>query len=148
MNKGSCHCQYCLLVNHPADLLPWRPGAGELATMSRPAGQQTCCSNSGNSSSSSGSSRNNKHSPGVPHVGRLHENKQQERRKRCRCKDWIFNFVKLRVCANSHMASCRQMLATKNTLENDSGIGARSHFCSKCKNAQVQVQYGYVWKFN
>ena len=36
MNKGSCHCHY-LLVNHPADLLPWRPGAGELAAVATAA---------------------------------------------------------------------------------------------------------------
>jgi len=45
----------------------------------------------------------------------------------------------LRVCADSHMASCGHMLATKNTIKITPASGARSHFCSNCKTVQMQV---------
>ena len=48
-------------------------------------------------------------------------------------------YVNLRVCADSHMASCGHMLATKNTIKMTPASGARSHFCSNCKTVQMQV---------
>ena len=48
-------------------------------------------------------------------------------------------YVNLRVCADSHMASCRHMLATKHTIKMAPASGARSYFCSNCKTVQMQV---------
>ena len=46
--------------------------------------------------------------------------------------------IYVRVCADSHMASCGHMLATKNTIKMTPASGARSHFCSNCKTVQMQ----------
>ena len=82
----------------------------------------------------------------VLHVGRLHENKQEELQKRCCCRDrisnfgeftWIYVFV---LIATWHpVISCGHMLATKNTIKITPASGARSHFCSNCKTVQMQV---------
>ena len=82
----------------------------------------------------------------VLHVGRLHENKQEELQKRCCCLDrisnfgeftWIYVFV---LIATWHpVISCGHMLATKNTIKMTPASGARSHFCSNCKTVQMQV---------
>ena len=82
----------------------------------------------------------------VLHVGRLHENKQEELQKRCCCRDrisnfgeftWIYVFV---LIATWHpVISCGHMLATKNTIKMTPASGARSHFCSNCKTVQMQV---------